>query len=185
MFHSFGSVGNKFFLRTKSNQRQNTHLEILLTCRSFCHSCTKSFSCLAPKHWTFKRFSIQFWSVIEKVVKLFAQGKSALHTGKSFSEALILASTNPQYDKRLFIDLPVQYMKTTSSEHVVYINCFGCQNKNKNQFMYTTCSEFAVFMYWIGKSMTNLWSFACISWISGLILELLWPLHTLRTFALL
>ena len=45
-------------------------------------------------------------------------------TGKSSSEALILASTNPQYDKRLFIDLPVQYMKITSSEHVVYINCF-------------------------------------------------------------
>jgi hypothetical protein len=44
-------------------------------------------------------------------------------TGKSFTEALILASTNPQYDKRLFIDLPAQYMKTTSSEHVVYINC--------------------------------------------------------------
>ena len=31
--------------------------------------------------------------------------------GKSFSEALILGSTNPQYDKRLFIDLPVLYMK--------------------------------------------------------------------------
>ena len=29
-------------------------------------------------------------------------------TGKSFSEALILASTNPQYDKRLFIELQVQ-----------------------------------------------------------------------------
>jgi hypothetical protein len=27
-------------------------------------------------------------------------------TGKSFSEALILASTNPQYDKRLFMELP-------------------------------------------------------------------------------
>ena len=40
-------------------------------------------------------------------------------TGKSLLEALILASTNPQYDKRLFIDLPAQYMKTTSSEHVV------------------------------------------------------------------
>ena len=26
-------------------------------------------------------------------------------TGKSFSEALFLASTNPQYDKRLFIEL--------------------------------------------------------------------------------
>ena len=31
-------------------------------------------------------------------------------TGKSFSEALILTSTNPQYDKRLFIELQVQYM---------------------------------------------------------------------------
>ncbi len=39
------------------------------------------------------------------------------HTGKSLSDNLILASTNPQYDDRLFMDLPVQYMKTTSSEH--------------------------------------------------------------------
>ena len=38
-------------------------------------------------------------------------------TSKSLSEAFILISTKPQYDKRLFIDLPVQYMKTTSSEH--------------------------------------------------------------------
>ena len=52
-------------------------------------------------------------------------------TGKSFSEALIFASTNPKHDKRLFIELRVQYMKTTRSEHVVYINCFECQNKNK------------------------------------------------------
>ena len=27
-------------------------------------------------------------------------------TGKSFSEALYLASVNPQYDKRLFIEFP-------------------------------------------------------------------------------
>ena len=27
-------------------------------------------------------------------------------TGKSFSEVLILASTKPQYDKRLFMELP-------------------------------------------------------------------------------
>ena len=27
-------------------------------------------------------------------------------TGKSFSEALILASVNPQYDKRLLIEFP-------------------------------------------------------------------------------
>ena len=28
------------------------------------------------------------------------------HTGKSFSEALILASVNPQYGERLFIECP-------------------------------------------------------------------------------
>ena len=40
-----------------------------------------------------------------------------IFTGKSFSEGLILESTNPQYDKRLFNELPVQHMKTTSTEH--------------------------------------------------------------------
>ena len=44
-------------------------------------------------------------------------------TGKSFSEALILVSTNPQYDKRLSIELPVHYMKTTSSEHQENMLC--------------------------------------------------------------
>ena len=60
------------------------------------------------------------------------------NTGKYLSEDLIFASTNPQYDDRLFTELPVQYMKTTSSEHLAYINCSECQNKK--QFVYTTCS---------------------------------------------
>ena len=55
---------------------------------------------------------------------------------KSLSEAFILTSTNPQYDKRLFIDLQVQYIKTTSSEHgenmlttqIVFCFCFDIQN---------------------------------------------------------
>ena len=34
-------------------------------------------------------------------------------TGKSLSEALIFASTNPQYDNRLFIELQVQNMLCT------------------------------------------------------------------------
>ena len=34
-------------------------------------------------------------------------------TGKSLSEAFILKSTNPQYDKRLFIDLSAQNMLCT------------------------------------------------------------------------
>ena len=29
----------------------------------------------------------------------------------------------------------------------------------KKQFMYTTCSELVVFMYWTGKSMSNLLSY--------------------------
>ena len=33
------------------------------------------------------------------------------------SEALIFASTNPQYDDRLCIELQVQHMKIPSSEH--------------------------------------------------------------------
>ena len=36
-------------------------------------------------------------------------------TGKSLSEAPIFASTNPQYDDRLFIELQFQYMKIPSS----------------------------------------------------------------------
>ena len=44
-----------------------------------------------------------------------------IRTGKSFSEALILASTNPQYDKRLFMELPwklkAQNMGKTYSFH--------------------------------------------------------------------
>ena len=80
-------------------------------------------------------------------------------TGKSLSEAFILTSTNPQYDKRLFIDLPVQHMKTTNSEHVVYINCSECQNKNKKQFVYTTCTELAIFIYGTRNSINNLLSY--------------------------
>jgi hypothetical protein len=38
-------------------------------------------------------------------VALFVGAIMDASTGKSFSEALILASTIPQYDKRLFIEL--------------------------------------------------------------------------------
>ena len=36
--------------------------------------------------------------------------RALLQVSKSLSEALILASTNPQYDDRLFIKLRVQYL---------------------------------------------------------------------------
>ena len=44
-------------------------------------------------------------------------------TGKSLSEALIFASTNTQYDKRLFIESRVQYMKISTSQHVENMLC--------------------------------------------------------------
>ena len=61
------------------------------------------------------------------------QNKVWTCTGKSFSEALILASSNPQYEKRLFIVITGSVYENcklrTCSEHVVYINCSECQNK--------------------------------------------------------
>ena len=77
-------------------------------------------------------------------------------TGKSFSEALILGSVNPQYDDRLFIHSWIQYKKNTSWEHVVYKHCFEDQNINKKQCLYTTCSEVVFFLYWSQESMNNL-----------------------------
>ena len=71
-------------------------------------------------------------------------------------ETLILASTNPQYDKRLLIGLPVQYIKTTSSENVVYINWFFVFVLT---FKTIYVHKLVVFMYWTGKPMNNLLSY--------------------------
>ena len=60
---------------------------------------------------------MQFFESKEKTLKLDNFLLLYTVTDKSFSEALILPSTNPQYDKRLFIELPVHQMKTTSAEH--------------------------------------------------------------------
>ena len=61
-------------------------------------------------------------------------------TGKSFSEALILASTNPQYDKRLFIELQVLYMKIPISEYGENMGRTSCVHfflfGHSKQFMY-------------------------------------------------
>ena len=67
------------------------------------------------------------------------------------SEALIPASTNPQYDKRLFIELPVEYMKIPGCFVHKFFKC-----QNKKQFVDKTCSELGIFMYSTGNSMNNL-----------------------------
>ena len=74
-------------------------LNILLKLNRFCQKCNM-------------KKKLNALNGTKKTILLFG-------TGKSLLEALILASTNPEYDKRLFIDLPVLFMKTKSSEHVL------------------------------------------------------------------
>ena len=78
-------------------------------------------------------------------------------SGKSLLEALILASTNPKYDNKLFIDLRVLYKKNTNSEQVVNKHCFECQNQK--QCLYPTFSELVFFWDRSRKSMNNLLSY--------------------------
>ena len=82
--------------------------------------------------------------------------------GKSLSEALILKhklTQNMATDCFLNCEFST-YVKITSSEHVMYINCSEFQTKTKlKQFMYTTCSELVIFMYWTRNSMNNLLSY--------------------------
>ena len=54
-------------------------------------------------------------------------------TGKSFSEALILASVDPQYDKRLFIEFSEQYKFTTCCVQKLF--CFDISK----QYLNITC----------------------------------------------
>ena len=61
--------------------------------------------------------------------------QSVSNTGKSLSEALIFASTNPQYNNRLFIELQVQYIyenfKLKPGENIV------SDIQISEQFLYT------------------------------------------------
>ena len=68
-------------------------------------------------------------------------------TGKSLSEALIFAPSDPHYDERLFIELQDQYMKIASLEHGVYINCSECQNNLCTQHVVSlqfSCTELVI-----------------------------------------
>ena len=62
-------------------------------------------------------------------------------TCKSLSEALILASTNPQYDNRLFIELQVKYMKIPSSNlgRICCVQKLFC--KKKSFWQRFTCTK--------------------------------------------
>ena len=48
--------------------------------------------------------------IVKNPLYSFGWNKEMPDTGKSFSDALVVASTNPQYDKRLFMELQ-QYLE--------------------------------------------------------------------------
>ena len=54
-----------------------------------------------------------------------------MYKGKSLSEALIFASTNPQYDDRLFI-VHENCKLRIDEENVVYTNCCFCFDIQNN-----------------------------------------------------
>ena len=69
---------------------------------------------------------------------------------------------NPQYDKRLFIESPVH--KSVQENSKLRTCCvlkivLNIKTKTKKQFVYTTCSELGIFMYWTGDSKNNLLSY--------------------------
>ena len=66
-------------------------------------------------------------------------------TGKSLSEALILASTICQKNENSKL--------RTCCVHKLFLFW------HSEQCMYTTCSELGIFMYWTGDSMINLLSY--------------------------
>ena len=75
-----------------------------------------------------------------------------IFTGNSFSEALILASVNSQYDKRLFIEFPEKYNFTTCCvQKLFFCFCFDIQNN--------ICTQHVVNLYFSGNSMNNLSSY--------------------------
>ena len=82
-----------------------------------------------------------------------------MNKSKSMSEALIFASTNPQHDNSLFIELRVQYMKIASSEHLQNMLCTQIGFLIYVHNMFCRCSELAIFMYCTCNSMNTLLSY--------------------------
>ena len=82
----------------------------------------------------------EFMNKITEPVQTFTkkeqspEQKQKPFTGKSLSEALILTSTNPQYDDRLFIEFQVQCMKIPSSEHGENMLCTKIVLNVRNNF---------------------------------------------------
>ena len=79
-----------------------------------------------------------------------------LDTGKSFSEALYLASVNPQYDKRSFIEFSKKSLQKIQVQNMLCTNIvLNVKTKTENNF----CTQHVVSLYFSGNSMSNLLSY--------------------------
>ena len=54
-------------------------------------------------------------------------------------------------------DFSLNSPKNTNSQHVVYKYCLECQNKDKKQFLYTTCCELVFLGEFNEQSLVILW----------------------------
>ena len=78
-------------------------------------------------------------------------------TGKSLSKTLIFASTNPQYDDRLFIELQFQYIQIPNSDPGENILCTEIVSDVQNNF----CTQYYLPIFCKKKSFWQ--RFTCIS----------------------
>ena len=104
-------------------------------------------------HWRYVILTLKS-SIIFVSFQMSQSNFDDICTGKSLSEALILVLTNPQYHNRVIIELPVQYMKIGSSEHIVYTNyfCFDIQNNLCTQHFHVLNSSFneqSFVIFWV------------------------------------
>ena len=84
--------------------------------------------------------------------KLYNHVFKAMGRGYSFSEALILASVNPQYDKRFFIAFPEKCkFRTCCVQKLFFCFCFDIQNN--------ICTQHVVNLYFAWNSMNNISSY--------------------------
>ena len=67
------------------------------------------------------------WGSGGRCIRLDKEINRMSDKGKSLSEALIIASVNPQHDKRLFIEFPNKYRFRTCCVQKLFF-CFDIQN---------------------------------------------------------
>ena len=95
-------------------------------------------------------------------------------TGYSLSEELNHVSINPKYDNRLFVELPVQYKKTTSSVQA-FLDFLGFDFRN---FRFTAVYNSILFSSplvllskdWPVKKSANFFSIFCYKKVQKMIL---------------